>query len=680
MSDIPPSLPVDSKMFGDDVQSLKTTNLDENSSPSSFAVVAITENCPVKIGDKSSPENNKDEVIDNDIGRSDEDSANLYGSDDEMSDDEDEEDDEENSEACYSESDEWSWLKTFSPNVKRDVDGKPDQQIASCKAWLIDREPIRSNFYTEMEEPTQDLSDLAFTVFDRWGCLKPEIRDHPVKKGSGVWGKEIDKGRILVIEYLAVDKEFRRQGIAKKLFEDLWAKVKTTEPDCRFAMAWATRLNHREDDDKVAEMSAEDRYNYYQSGVESTVSFFRAIGFRRIGTTQWFCLAVDPEHPAAKLSAANDFNIPERIFSTGPLPLHDALDAIHNPKRKEDNLRDLFEPELAFHRKETVILELLNDYLSSHSSTDINWSATDGDGNTLLHLLAKPDMLKPLEWVLQEVPYAGLLKTRNHDGDTPAEVFAYKLEKKRTQLQFNAMVIHVADRFGGYSGKEVECLLKLRGLTNPSDMVKGQATFGCTCGMCLGFISPHMSFALEAPADINHDMINDTFHEGMSGEEWVMYNDYKLQYVAPHVLQNLKTNKSMRQGVTNLFRHVAECLRQKQVPTTRNVLHVLETAGEWPPCTKNFLQRGGTVTAVVQQCFDFAMDEDCYLGDGTHEEIFQKDVDKLPVCRNDREFVFAKRVYTMLEGGHPDTASPLGKRAFEDDEQGSASSFRRRRI
>ncbi|MCJ1387286.1 hypothetical protein MMC18_000127 [Xylographa bjoerkii] len=643
-------------MPGEDVQSPETTNLDENMSASLCAVIPPTESEPVSVGDGSNSSNSNGESSNKKSGSRDVDDSNAPESDEEMFDDEDEEDD-------YTESEEWPWLKTFSPNVQRDVNGKPNQEIACCTAWFIDREPIRHNFYTEMEEPTQDLSELAFTVFDRWGCLKTEIKDHPIKKGSGIWGEEIDRGRILVIEYVKVDKNFRRQGIANKLIEDLWLKVRTTEPDCSFAMVWATHLNSGEDDDK--------------SRIESAVSFFRAMGFRRIGTTEWFCLAANAHHAATKLSAQDDFNLPERLFSIGSLPLHDGLDLIHSPKK--GSFMNHFEPERAFQRKESATLELLNKHLSSQSSTDGNWSATDRDGNTLLHLLAKPDMLKPLQWVFQHIAYSGLLEIRNHNGDTPAEAFASKLEKNRTQLQVNAMVVHVADRFQGYSEEEVECLLKLRGLTNPSDVVKTQATFGCTCGMCLGFISPRMSFAIKAQADVNHDMANEMFDEGTSGEEWVVWNDSKLQYVALPVLQNLKTNKSMRQGVTNLFRHVADCLRQKQVPTTRNVLDVLENAGEWPPCTKNFLQRGGTVTAVVQQCFDFAMDQDCYLGDGRHEEVYQDVIDKLPACRNDREFLFAKRVYTMHEGGYPDTSSPLGKRAFQDDDWEGASSFRQRR-
>ncbi len=52
----------------------------------------------------------------------------------------------------------------------------------------------------------------------------------------------------------------------------------------------------------------------------------------------------------------------------------------------------------------------------------------------------------------------------------------------------------------------------------------------------------------------------------------------------------------------------------------------------------------------MQACFDRAIDQDLYLGDGEHEAIFKKDIDALPVCRNDREFVFARRQLSKFEG------------------------------
>ena len=56
------------------------------------------------------------------------------------------------------EHDEWPWLYRMFARVKQEVDGKPNQEVAECKAYLIQRSWIRSNFYQEMEEPSQEMS------------------------------------------------------------------------------------------------------------------------------------------------------------------------------------------------------------------------------------------------------------------------------------------------------------------------------------------------------------------------------------------------------------------------------------------------------------------------------------------------------------------------------------------
>ena len=89
-----------------------------------------------------------------------------------------------------------------------------------------------------------------------------------------------------MIEYSGADKRFRRQRVAKKLFEDLWLKVESSWPGCRFAMLWATHLNNTEDSLKMEDMPAMERDQYYQFSVASVVSFWRAKDSRRIGTTQ----------------------------------------------------------------------------------------------------------------------------------------------------------------------------------------------------------------------------------------------------------------------------------------------------------------------------------------------------------------------------------------------------------
>ena len=538
---------------------------------------------------------------------------------------------------------EWSWLKRLNSTSKRKLNDGKEQDVAWCNAFIIDRNPIRDKFYTEMEEPAQELSELAFALFDRWGCLKSELRDQCFKKGSGVWGNELDNGKFLEIEYLRVEKDFRRQGIAKKLVEELWETAKTK--GCKFALAWGTNLNTREDEEKTRDMSKDDRYNHYRGIVAANVAFWRALGFRRVGSSEWFCLMKDPDHPAHKLSTQDDYDIPDGVPLVLTLPIHDAVSEL----------------------EDVAVVTFLDKYLTLHAPTDPSWRNIDRYRNTIIHRAAQVAKSKTLMWMLDKPFLTDLLSTRNDDGETPLEALQSALESKRIKTELGLMTVHISDNFQGYYHDEVECLLKMRGQTSRSMDEVSRTRYGCTCGTCIGFMSPRMMLSLEYHADMIHDMLSDAL-EYDSGPEWVDFNTIWIGKINAAVLQNLKTNKSMRRGLTNLFSHVANCIRAHQLPLTFNVLGILDNAGEWPPASKNFMQRGGTVASVVQAVFDYAIDQDLYLGDGEHEAVFHEDIDKLPKCRNDREFVFVRRQCARLDELPYGTMEILGQRLRGEDE------------
>ena len=105
----------------------------------------------------------------------------------------------EGEEESVSDDEESPWLKKYDAEEKRG-----GRIIASCVAHRINRKPITAKFYTEMEELSQDFVDLAFNLFDRWGCVKDDLLYHPVKKGTGVWGEELNRGKTLLFQSLTV--------------------------------------------------------------------------------------------------------------------------------------------------------------------------------------------------------------------------------------------------------------------------------------------------------------------------------------------------------------------------------------------------------------------------------------------------------------------------------------------
>ncbi|KAL8667150.1 MAG: hypothetical protein Q9168_007322, partial [Polycauliona sp. 1 TL-2023] len=90
----------------------------------------------------------------------------------------------------------------------------------------------------------------------------------------------------------------------------------------------------------------------------------------------------------------------------------------------------------------------------------------------------------------------------------------------------------------------------------------------------------------------------------------------------------------------------------KQISTTTNVMHFVSDWPVRPRQVQGYIQRGGTVAAAVLACFDGAVAQDRYLGEAgeeDHEDLHAETIDRLPRCKNDKEFVFVKRHWQRLE-------------------------------
>ena len=87
------------------------------------------------------------------------------------------------------------------------------------------------------------------------------------------------------------------------------------------------------------------------------------------------------------------------------------------------------------------------------------------------------------------------------------------------------------------------------------------------------------------------------------------------------------------------------------MPTARNIIQVYLSEREWPPCTRNFLERGGTPHDIIRALVGRALKEDEIVGCGTYLEIFKDQERELLECRNDKEFGFVLGM--LLEDGTP---------------------------
>jgi hypothetical protein len=317
---------------------------------------------------------------------------------------------------------------------------------------------------------------------------------------------------------------------------------------------------------------------------------------------------------------------------------------------------------------------VLQNCMQEMGPTDECWKSQDKRGNTVLHLAASIFNVACVEWILKQEFGACLLEMRNNRGESPLDLVQFKLEKIRTQKEVNFLTLPVSDQFKGHSDAAVRCLVLLEGWESVDALVEQHgldALFrkvgGCTCGQCLGgFLSPRMSHTLRIHARDGHDIMIENLFK-LSGREWVEdWKEDELGYLPSKVRDNLITNKSMREGFVNLWEHVATCLEKGRVPDTANVLDVLRDAREWPPVTRNFMQRGGTVESVFLAICRNSMQQDECTGDGDHEEMFADQITNLPECRNDHEFGYVSGMCGYRRICMRPTVDVRGNRLDED--------------
>ncbi|KAJ5263953.1 hypothetical protein N7478_011558 [Penicillium angulare] len=558
---------------------------------------------------------------------------------------------------------EFKWMKNFV--VECSYDGVP---VATALARYIHRESIRSEFWEEMELPEEETCNVAFHVFDRYGTVKTKYKDHPVQRGTGVWGSELDHGPLFLIEKIHVTAlDLRRKGLGREIVSLLLRKAKQycldDKPDGKnvdifygsneiFERAWTLHVlaspGYLTADIKsqLVGKSAEERLMTQTQYQLAAIEFWRSCGFRRIGASHFFAFSFDLQHLSRALAADSDFD-PRRSHAEDleNEELRLIYEEDHSTKVEELKMERLRDALPLHHAALTLTDEELQDFFVTHADDRIGWDQVTYSESTLLHLTACA--LKPLstQWLLENIHYSDSWKVaRDIDGYTPLEALQEKLEETRTREEYGLFrILNVSDHFKGNPQTAVRCLSLLLG-QDGLGLNEACLQYGCTCGECVGgFLSARMMSALLFQAETTYDLMQNDIDDGGL---WVKFNDWKLEHLDPDVRHNLKTNKSIRKGFVNMFQIAAECLGAKQVPTAQNLERWCNDRREWPPDTKNFLRRAGTqmgCRAALRRMFDAAKDEDEKAGNGEFQRILGKEWSDLPICRNDHEFEFVAR-------------------------------------
>ena len=519
-----------------------------------------------------------------------------------------------------------------------------------------------------MELPEEETCKVAFNVFDRYGTVKAKYKDHPVQRGTGVWGIELDHGPLFLIEEIRVTAlDLRRKGLGRQIVSLLLKKANQysldDKPDCEtadiyngsneiFERAWTlhalTGPGYLTTDiqSHLVGRSAEERLMTQAQHQIAAMEFWRSCGFRRIGASLYFAFSFDPQHPSHALEADSDFD--PRSSHAEDLEneeLRLIYEADHFTEVEELKMEKLRDALPLHHAALTLTDEELQDFFFTHVDDPIGWNRVTNLEATLLHLTACA--LKPMstQWLLENIHYSDSWKAaRDIDGYTPLEALQEKLEKMRTQGEYGLYrILDVSDQFTGNPETAVRCLSLLLG-EDASNLNEACIKYGCTCGECVGgFLSARMMSALIFQGELTYDFMQRDIDDGRC---WVKFNDWKLEHLDPDVRHNLETNKSIRKGLVNMFQIAAECLEAKQVPTAQNLECWSNDRREWPPNTKNFLRRAGAqmgCRAVLRRMFDAAKDEDEKAGNRLLKCISGNELSHLPRCRNDHEFEFVAR-------------------------------------
>lgn len=520
------------------------------------------------------------------------------------------------------------------------IDGKvtPQQtwlsqktQIAECKAYLVRRHEIADSFWDGMTDLGPQMAKLAFELFDRYGCLQPKFKNHPLRRGCGVWNSELDDGDILIIGDIRVSRSQRRRGIGSKLVH---AILELTEKKSRsfFAMTSPEVFIHGIDREEFQHGANNELL------IRDALRFWRIFGFRRIGSSRWLGFTPDQNHPSHAIAPEQDFDLPS--FSRQPLT-----------------------PEMASLAKDLSMIDdkacltRLKSIYNGIPSNDPRWQARNDNGDTFLHLVSSSSKPQSTRWLMHSNPV--LCHALNQYGSTPLLALEEQMERKRTYKYLFLRREHMSDLFSGFDPATISCLALLRGLEAEqlSAAEISRLKYGCTCGSCLGgFLSPRMREILLSAAETTYESISFDSNRDDDAERWCDENEDVFRYLPEYILESFRVNKGMIIGFCELWKHLASCLRENKLPTEANILLLVRNGNGWlRRCHNLFLQNSGTVSSVATMLFWKAMDLEAHH-ESEKKEFDAAAWDSLPKCRNDREFGFVSgmcgfgRVSRVQEG------------------------------
>ncbi|GAA5891116.1 hypothetical protein JCM6882_006428 [Rhodosporidiobolus microsporus] len=201
-----------------------------------------------------------------------------------------------------------------------------DQVLGTLEFFYIDAKDPGVDFFLDLDGFSREASDVAFELFDRSGQLQKRY----IRQGTRVWGRETTAtGKIFYLKELKIKRPFQRKGVGRWALQELLNSTSDKKlKNMRFLFCWPAALTNEFEDvmfrRELGATAAEtrqlaDEQERFEKAQDGAVVFFQKAGFRRVGTTRFFCCARDTEHPSRKIKPEDDAKLDEKEDEEDPV-------------------------------------------------------------------------------------------------------------------------------------------------------------------------------------------------------------------------------------------------------------------------------------------------------------------------------------------------------------------------
>ncbi|KAJ7510312.1 hypothetical protein B0H11DRAFT_1183595 [Mycena galericulata] len=492
-------------------------------------------------------------------------------------------------------------------------------EIGTVTAVLIHRGRCYSDgMFLEVMDADGELFTIASTLFDKYGQVRSWLVDDEYHKGSGVWGRELNAGRLVFVFCVSVKEPYRTQGVGSWALQQLYASEHIEKTDQ--LICWPSPIPRPPSEQWVPVF-------------DGIVHFFRKAGYRRIGGTSFFAFSQDPDHPSRKTHIVDDFDPDERFMDCDELFVRRALqDAIHDDTSEK-------------------IVQVIRD---AHADDPKCIHQPDSRGFRPLFVAVKSNNLHAVRTLLAlGISEEDFNSRENGDHITPLEALHGGMRSNR---EFQEIFAHQLWRGHSDTDLLMEAALK-RAMGHPMPATDAEwvvkKKWGCTCDKCFGgWLSPRVLRRIADEADMGYDTAWDT-PDMMQMVPRVPLSAELIECVPilcyiPKELWR-EVYKTFILGYAGVLRAIALLLRRAVpvLPTEATVRAELQSGQidfEYVRAAAFYFQKGGRVEYALDAVLDSA--KNAFHLEGTIMDMYSNDEHylKLPSCDNDREFEIVRKL------------------------------------